>query len=262
MSDVNEQTPVVEETPAAPVPGSPEYDQAMADKYVKANAPEADAEAAPAVEAETAEEAPKPETPGLKIEAEEKPEETPEVKDENPAPEVIPAELFEKASGEFAETGELTEDTVAALAAKGIPQEFIDTYVAGARALQAQLVGEAQGLVGGEDNWNAMMTWAKNLPETDIEAFNEAVTNPKTSKLAIQGLYSRYASENGSESPSVAAGAERGATGGDVYQSKAEMTSDMRDPRYAKDSAFRQSVEQKLSRSRKAGTLGPIGTVL
>jgi hypothetical protein len=38
------------------------------------------------------------------------------------------------------------------------------------------------------------------------------------------------------------------------------MTQDMRDPRYKADPAFRGNVEQKIMRSRKAGTLGPLGT--
>lgn len=269
MSAVNEQTPSGEgETPAAPVLGTPEYDQAMAEKYAASKQPAATAAEQPAGAA------PSGDTPptGLTIptedspedkpaeEAPEQPQETPEENSQDAAPAPVPAELFDKATEEFAQSGELTEDTVEAFVKAGIPKDFIDTYVAGARALQAELAREAQSLVGGEDNWNAMMSWAKTLPEADVEAFNEAVVNPKTSKLAIQGLYSRYAAENGSEAPSAAAGAERGATNGDVYQSKAEMTTDMRDPRYAKDSAFRQSVEQKIARSRKAGTLGPLGT--
>lgn len=268
MSVVNEQTPAEgtpSETPSAPVLGTPEYDQAMADKYVDANAPTAE-ETAPAPAPETTEGTPEgtPEKAGLTIEKqEETPEEKPEGEAEEGAkeePAAIPAELFEKASAEFAQGGELTEETIDSFTSKGIPREFIDTYVAGARALQAELVREAQSLVGGEDNWNAMMGWAKTLPDADVEAFNEAVTNPKTSALAIQGLYSRYAAENGSEARSATAGAERGALNGDVYASKAEMTSDMRDPRYKTDAAFRAGVEQKIGRSRKAGTLGPLGT--
>lgn len=274
MSTVNEQTPpegTPEGTPSEPVPGSPEYDKAMADKYVGANAPKSPEEPAAPAE-ETPEEKPEGESEqaGLKIEKQEETSEDPQPEGEGEgegegdgeeeAPAALSSELFDSASAEFAEKGELTDATIESLENAGIPREFIDTYVAGARALQAELTREAHGLVGGEDNWNAMMAWAKTLPEADIEAFNEAVVNPKTSALAIQGLYSRYAAENGSEAPSAAAGAERGATNGDVYQSKTEMTADMRDPRYAKDAAFRAAVEQKIARSRQAGTLGPLGT--
>lgn len=273
MDPVNEQTPEssAAETPAAPVPGSPEYDKAMADKYVDANAPKSDEEpAAPAAETPP-EGQPEGETEGepkagLKIEKQDEPSEDAEGSESEAegegedTPPALAAELFEKASTEFADSGELTGETIESFVAAGIPREFVDTYVAGARALQAELTREAHGLVGGEDNWNAMMAWAKTLPDADIDAFNEAVTNPKTSALAIQGLYSRYAAENGSEAPSAASGAERGAINGDVYGSKAEMTADMRDPKYKSDAAFRAAVEQKIARSRKAGTLGPLGT--
>lgn len=256
MADVNDQTqPEVQ--PSEPVPGTPEYDKAMADKYVEANTPESVEEpATPAEETPTEQPEEAPEKAGLKIEKQEEASSDEQVEE---APAAIPADLFDTASNEFASTGALTDETVEGFIKAGIPREFVDTYVEGARALQAQLVSEAQGLVGGEDNWNAMMAWAKNLPESDIEAFNEAVTNPKTSALAIQGLYSRYATENGSEARSVASGAERGAMNGDVYGSKAEMTADMRDPKYKTDAAFRTTVEQKIARSRKAGTLGPLG---
>lgn len=264
---VNDPTEAAVETPtAAPLPGTPEYDQAMADKYVEANSPAVEepvpaADPAPAAEADPEE----PANAGLKIETQDEPNEDPEgepegEKQEDPAPVAVPAELFDAASEEFAQTGELTEETIEGFVSKGIPREFIDTYVAGARALQAELTREAHDLVGGSDNWAAMMTWAKTLPDADKEAFNEAVTNSKTSTLAIQGLYSRFTAANGSEAPSASAGAEHGALGGDVYQSKAEMTSDMRDPKYKVDAAYRASVEQKIARSRKAGTLGPIGT--
>lgn len=267
---VNDPTAAAVDTPtAAPLPGTPEYDQAMADKYVDANSPTPVEEPVPATDAAPAAEATpeEPATPGLTIETQEEPneegkEDTSEGKQEDPADTAaaIPAELFDKASEEFAQTGVLTDETIESFVSKGIPREFIDTYVAGARALQAELTREAHDLVGGSDNWNAMMAWAKTLPQGDKEAFNEAVTNPKTSTLAIQGLYSRFTAANGSEAPSASAGAEHGAIGGDVYQSKAEMTSDMRDPRYKADAAFRAGVEQKIARSRKAGTLGTLGT--
>lgn len=263
---VNE-TPAAEEQNSAPAPGTPEYDQAMAAKYVEANATEPVTE----TPADPVSEEPKPEektddqsdkTPSLKIEKDESEGETTETeaKEEEAAPAPIPAELFDKATEEFNTSGDLTEETIEGFVSKGIPREFIDNYVAGLRALQTQAVAEAHSIVGGEDNWTAMMTWAKGLPEADIEAFNEAVTNPKTSALAIQGLYSRFTAENGSEAPSASANAERGAIDGDVYQSTAEMTADMRDPRYKTDAAFRSNVEQKIVRSRKAGTLGRIGT--
>lgn len=260
---VNEETPTEGNT-SAPVPGTPEYDQAMADKYVESNSPQSNEEPAPA-EAAPAEGSPeeKPEEAGLTIKQDQPKEDDAQKEEESveEAASVLPAELFEKASEEFTQSGELTDETIESFVSKGIPREFIDTYVAGARALQEQMIGEAQSLVGGADNWNAMMAWAKTLPEGDIEAFNEAVVNPKTSTLAIQGLYSRYAATHGNEARSAASGAEHGAASSDVYQSKAEMTADMRDPRYKVDAAFRSNVEQKIARSRQAGTLGAIGTV-
>lgn len=286
MGDVNVQTPT--EAPASePVPGTPEHDAALAAKYQEANGlkPEGQSEAQP--EADPAD---PPKEPSLKIETDDKSEEliggkfkTQEellaayeelaAKQAAPADEgsnaegeeaaasaaPISEELFTKAASEFEASGEIGQETREALVKAGIPEQFIDAYQAGVHAQMAAIRAEAHSMVGGEDNWNAMMEWAKTLPEKDINAFNKAVEDPSTYSLAIQGLYARYTAANGSERPSAIEGAKHGTLNGDVYRSKSEMTADMSDPRYGKDADFTKAVEAKVKRSRLAGTLGPFG---
>lgn len=269
-------TPAPEETPAAaPLPGTPEHDAEMAQRYNEANTP-ADPAAPAAPAEETPADPPAEELIGGKFKSQEEllaayeelaakqapAEETPaEGAEETPAVEPS-AELnghFEKAAEEFETSGDIGPETREALVKSGIPETFINTYLEGVRAQSAAIQAEAHGLVGGKDNWDAMMKWAESLPEKEVTAFNNAVANPDTSSLAIQGLYARYSASEGAEKTSITAGADHAAIGGDTYKSRAEMTADMRDPRYAKDPAFREGVASKIARSRKAGTLDAIG---
>jgi len=66
-------------------------------------------------------------------------------------------------------------------------------------------------------------------------------------KLAVSGLQSKYQSAEGSD-PALIAGQSAPSSGGN-YGSWAEVTTAMRDPRYARDPAYRQSVADKLGRS-------------
>ena len=109
---------------------------------------------------------------------------------------------------------------------------------------------EAFEQVGGQEAYLDMVSWASdNMPEASIDAFNNAVNsgNIETANLAIQGLQAQYRSVNGNE-PSLVMGETKSVTGG-VFDSAAQLTAAMRDPRYSSDSAYRQQVASKLSRS-------------
>ena len=157
---------------------------------------------------------------------------------------------FDALSSEFMEQGGLTEDSYGKLLAAGIPRTMVDQFIEGQNAVAGQMQQQAYSQVGGEQAYADMTTWASdNLPEASIDAFNDAVNsgNQETANLAIQGLNARYRSENGSE-PTLVMGETNTVSGG-VFDSAAQLTAAMRDPRYSTDSAYRQSVASKLSRS-------------
>ena len=142
---------------------------------------------------------------------------------------------FDAMSQEFAELGGLT---------------MVDQFIDGQVAVAGQMQQEAFSQVGGQQAYEDMTSWASdNLPEASIDAFNDAVNsgNIETANLAIQGLQARYRSVNGNE-PSLIMGETKSVTGG-VFDSAAQLTAAMRDPRYSSDSAYRQQVASKLSRS-------------
>jgi len=86
------------------------------------------------------------------------------------------------------------------------------------------------------------------MTKPEIEAYNAAMSgNMETRKMAIEAIKSKYVAKTGSN-PKVLVGlAASPAQSG--YESKAQMTSDMKDPRYAKDPAYRAAVERKIAKT-------------
>ena len=66
-------------------------------------------------------------------------------------------------------------------------------------------------------------------------------------KLAVDALAMRYKNNVGSE-PNLVGG--KASASVDVYESWAQVTTDMKSSTYVKDPAFRASVERKLGRSK------------
>ena len=149
---------------------------------------------------------------------------------------------------EYMGTGELSPEAYQALEEAGLSRTLVDTWVEGQNALASQLTSEIHDLAGGGDQYQDMMQWASNnLPPDEIEAYNATMDRMDANQVrfAVQGLYARYRSE--AEPNLVQAGT--GAVSGGKFSSNAELTEAMRDPRYAKDPAYRQEIANKLARS-------------
>ena len=156
---------------------------------------------------------------------------------------------FEAMQAEFAESGELSENTYKDLEAKGIPKEMVDAYVDGQMAKADAYSQELYGYAGGEEAYQEMSAWAsENLSDSEIDAFNDAITsgNESQARLAIDGMASRYR-DNGGAEPTLVGG--KASASVDTYQSWAQVTKDMGTTEYKKDPAFRDMVQKKLSRS-------------
>lgn len=155
---------------------------------------------------------------------------------------------FESYTKEFATNGTLSETTVEQIVSTGIPKEIVEQYVEGLKAVTENARLHAFNLVGGEAAYTDMVKWAKStLKPEQIEAYNKAISTNDLEKrgVAIANLYKMYEEQN----PQFIE-ADGGNVKGDGYSSKAEMVSDMRDPRYKKDPAFRAKVEQKIAKGR------------
>jgi len=94
-----------------------------------------------------------------------------------------------------------------------------------------------------------MVEWAKeSLTEQEISRYNRAIdtNDPEIMEQAIMGLAYRYQKENGN-APRLLGGEGAGSSGG--FESVAQLTAAMSDPRYSTDPAYRKQVEQRLARS-------------
>lgn len=156
-------------------------------------------------------------------------------------------QTIEQASEEFAETGELSDKMFKALEKAGIPSDFVNAYLEGQESISVSQGNEVQQTIGGSDNYDAMVNWAKeSLTEGEIEAYDDVVTNGTLdqAKMAVQGMYSRFLGGNG-KAPSLA----QGSTSGDAvkpFSSAAQVTEAMSDKRYTSDPAYRAEVAKRL----------------
>jgi hypothetical protein len=178
-------------------------------------------------------------------------EEKQQVNMEQTAVQTRVGDALNAASSEYAERGDLTEASYAALEKNGISRELVKTYVDGFKASQEANTNAIMDEVGGRDNYAAMTEWASgSLTDSELATFNRIVesNDPDSAKLAIKGLYSRFLSDGGSPVKLM----QGQVAGGGVtpFNSNAQMVEAMKDSRYSKDPAYRAQVEKRISISR------------
>lgn len=179
--------------------------------------------------------------------------EKPEVKQEEQAQPAPLATAMEAARTEWAEKQEVSEETVTALEAAGIPREVFNLYIEGVKAQTAATLSSIHSYTDGAENYTAMATWAaQHCTDKELDAFNEALDNPELRENAVRGLYARYTAARPSEGKLITP-AGTPSQAGDVYTSRDQLIADQRDPRYGTDASFRQGVMDKLARSQKQG---------
>lgn len=155
-----------------------------------------------------------------------------------------------KLQAEYNEKGTLDEKSYESLEKAGIPKSYVDQFIKGQEAIASQLQNTIKGEVGGADKYTEITSWAKDaLNPTEIQAFNKTVNGGdlEAVRLAVTGLKARYDSANGSEPNLVSGKASSDSPGG--YGSWAQVTEAMKDTRYASDPAYRQAVQDKISKS-------------
>ena len=148
---------------------------------------------------------------------------------------------------EYDDNGELSQNSIDKLTAVGIDKNIIDAYIDGQTALAQNIEADIKGAVGGNDQYKGMVEWAKeNLSAEEVTAYNNTVNSRDIAsvKLAVTGLKARM---DAGREPNLVQGKASVSTGG--YESWAQVTQAMNDPRYANDPAFRKQVELKIARS-------------
>lgn len=154
-------------------------------------------------------------------------------------------------SEEYSKNGSLSDEAYAELAKAGIPSHIVDAYINGQNAVVQQIRTRAFDIAGGEDEYGNMVRWAQaNLTQGEIDSFNASLDTQDIDQVmfAVKGLASQYRSEMG-KPPKLVTGETSGSSAG-AFQSLAELTAAMADPRYAKDPAYRQAVGERLRGSK------------
>ena len=157
---------------------------------------------------------------------------------------------MDKFYSEYQEQGSLSEKSYEELNKMGLDKSLVDGYIAGQEAIANTEVQAVHNLVGGTDNYNKVIEYAKgNLNEAEQNAFNETLETGSIEqvKFAVQGIASRAGI--GSEQPQSMINGDSIETNSDIFESSAQVIDAMNDPRYAKDPAFRKLVEEKIARS-------------
>lgn len=157
---------------------------------------------------------------------------------------------FSEFSKEFSEKGELSAESYKKLADAGIDKNIVDQYIEGQKARGVQYESTVKSEVGGDEKYTEMVAWAaNNFTADEINAFNAAVNSGdiNQARLAVLGLSAQYSKANGSEPNRMVGGGK--AAGEDAFESTAQITEAMRDPRYKSDPAYRSKVQAKLARS-------------
>ena len=200
--------------------------------------------------AEPVQEKPAPVVEPVKPQPEEfKPTEQTVVAEPKPTEEVKEqTNSLDKFYTEYANDGGLSENSYSELAKMGINRQTVDAYISGQEALQQQHTASIMSTVGGQENYNNMVQWAsQNLSKSEIEAFNKTVDTGtiEQAQLAIAGINAKY--QSNTREPNLFSGHKADTNEG--YESVAQMLTDINNPKYQTDSAFRKKVENKVKNS-------------
>lgn len=158
---------------------------------------------------------------------------------------------FDDALADYQSTGEMTEELSKALEDM-TPQEVFEAMAGqgpDGREMTEQDVTSVYNSVGGEEQYQALIGWAKdNFSEAEISAYDAVMDTGDMNQIsfALQALYARYTDAVGSEGDLLQG---KPAASQSTFRSQAELIQAMNDPRYESDPAYRDDVIQKLGRS-------------
>ena len=165
---------------------------------------------------------------------------------------------FSDMNTRWQQSGELTSDDYDKLSDAGFTREMVDAYLSGLQykavqdtALTVKEITAIKQEYGGEKGYADMLQWAAdNLSEEEITGFNEIVTGNSTMsavRMAVSGLHAKYVAQSGVEPRLIGGKATR--SGGERFESTAQLVEAMKDPRYQNDPAYRRKIETRLARS-------------
>lgn len=160
---------------------------------------------------------------------------------------------YEKLQEEYSQYGDITPETRKELAEKGITNEMVDSFIEGRVAIVQQQMTEIANSIGGQEQFETVVNWAKeNLSNEEKQAI-DAVTDPTIIRVILRDLKHRMEDSDG-VIPQHLTG-DSGKSPSNLFESMAEVQDAISDPKYAKDEAYRAKVAQKITASREAGKI-------
>lgn len=181
-----------------------------------------------------------PETPPTETSSEKPPAEAPEAS--------LSKIDRSKYTQELLTQGTLTEASYKELESLGFTKDFVDTYIEGQRALVSQQEAQLKSIVGGDEAFTKMSSWAAaNLSDGDLELYNAQVAQGGASaKMALTWLKTQYEAAYG-QAPKSRITGDTAETSKSGFKSREEAIQAQRDPRYARDPAYRSWHDMMLS---------------
>lgn len=129
-------------------------------------------------------------------------------------------------------------------------RQQVETQNAPVAELTDEDIDGLQSIVGGEEQYGAMVQWASQaLSPQEVEMFDTVIQrgDPLACFFAVQALASRYQDAQGYDGQMLTGRAPTSSR--EVFRSQAELVRAISDPRYDSDPAYRADVAAKLEYS-------------
>lgn len=181
-----------------------------------------------------------------KVETKQEEKETKEPKEET---KVVSADLFNEAEQYFIENGGLNDELYDKLEKAGIPSSIVDRHIEMVQKEAIAFTKEVYSMAGGEQEYNAIKTWAED-GGIDSEELDYISSIKDKNKLigALKSVKARYDLAN-NKNQRINGETKTNNTSGS-YKSQDEYLKDVSNPKYLTDELFRKQVDRKLANSK------------
>lgn len=161
------------------------------------------------------------------------------------------AVTLDDALAEFAERGEVSDETFAKLEAAGISRKHAERVIAAEQAAANQIVESLAEQVGGREVLRDMLKWAETgLTPEEIQAYNEAINSGSlgAAKVMLRGIKAQYDAAQGTD-PDLVVGETTPGEGVTPFTHPDQIVQAMADPRYEVDPEYTRKVDARLAAS-------------
>lgn len=160
----------------------------------------------------------------------------------------------EKARAEWADKGQLTDETYKALADAGVDRTQVDLYLEGVRATDRAQWAEVFEVTGDKAGFDRLAKWAEQaLTQPEQDAINQRLSDPKALKAAVSELHAKYVEANGTDGKKTTATSPAASNGVEPYTSKHDMMDAVKSPQYKASKEFRDQHALRIMESERRG---------